>query len=111
MTDHKFTDEDIVKVLECCQNANCFGCPFDGEMDCVHKSAQVILDLINRQNAEIEEQDQAIIKSLKRMGEIRAEAIKEFADELEHRLIDGGIFPAFVKNQIDCLVKEMTEGE
>jgi 2C-methyl-D-erythritol 2,4-cyclodiphosphate synthase len=66
------------------------------------------LDLINRQKAEIEEQDQAIINALRRMGEIRAEAIKEFSDRLKERLIKGGIYPVLVKNSINDLVKEMT---
>ena len=50
--ERKFTDDEIVKALEWCKDANCFGCPFDGEVDCVHKSAQVALDLIKRQKAE-----------------------------------------------------------
>ena len=42
---------------------------------------------------------------------IKAEAVKEFAERLKERLIAGGIYPVFVKNSIDNLVKEMMEGK
>lgn len=37
------------------------------------------------------------------------EAIKEFTDKFEKRCVAGGIYPAFVKRQLDDVKKEMTE--
>lgn len=58
----KFTDEQIVKALECCMQDDtplevvCYHCPIKQERpNCVRKLASNSLDLINRQKAEIEE--------------------------------------------------------
>lgn len=48
MTDKKFTDEEIIKALECCKDCCCKQC--DEEPD-----FQEAIDLINRQKAEIEQ--------------------------------------------------------
>lgn len=113
--ERKFTDDEIVKALEWCKDANCFGCPFDGEVDCVHKSAQVALDLINRQKAEIEslKEAYAIYEETTGLKLARAETIKEFAKRLKAKLhldrVVMGCNCAFVEDvQIDNLVKEMT---
>lgn len=58
-----------------------------------------------RLQAENKEQDQAIINALHRMGQIRAEAIKEFAE----RLCDGRVSNDPVVIAVKCAVKEMTE--
>ena len=59
------------------------------EKFCEHLNKYAELEeTVNRQKAEIEEQDQAIINALKRMGQIRAEAITEF----EQKVFD--LFPA-----------------
>ena len=63
MMERKFTDEEVIKALECCNdnsNKGCDDCPFDGathddEPWCVDKLNSCILALINRQNAEIAE--------------------------------------------------------
>jgi superfamily II DNA or RNA helicase len=75
MTEHKFTDEKIIKALEICQKAKCrgdcedMGCPAttkhgcrfylrtDEDYDGVIQMEMLkdALDLINRQKAEIEE--------------------------------------------------------
>ena len=63
MTEHKFTDEEVIKALKCCIKTDhfgdCFGndCPFVSEHGCrVGKETlyPYVLDLINRQKAEIE---------------------------------------------------------
>lgn len=73
MTDKKFTDEEIVKALECClkakNDAECrkFGCParlengrcfyeeeFFSEEECLKQMLEDALSLINRQKAEID---------------------------------------------------------
>lgn len=79
------TDNDIIKALECCSkdDVDCEKCPAnclcDNDNFCF---TGAILDLINRQQAEIEQ--------LKRIGfadklffkRIRINAVKEFADRL-----------------------------
>lgn len=47
MTDKKYTDEEIIKALECCKDCCCKQC--DEEPD-----FQEAINLINRQKAEIE---------------------------------------------------------
>ena len=44
------------------------------------------------------------------IGKIKAEAIKDFAEEVEKRCVAGGIYPAFVKATIKRVKEEMTEG-
>ena len=61
-----------------------------------------------RLQAENEEQDQAIINALHRVGQIRAEAIKEFAEKIKE-MLEWTTEP-LDEYDIDSLVKEMTEG-
>lgn len=57
MTEHKFTDEEVIKALECCVAEGCPACdecPFDGVCcDGTNKMLNNALDLINRQKAEV----------------------------------------------------------
>lgn len=83
------SDNDIIKAVGCCEIKDCHECPYKGYTNCRESVMHGALDLINRQKAENErlqaeneEQDQAIINALHRMGQIRAEAIKEFAERL-----------------------------
>ena len=57
------TDEQIIKALECCatdDGDDCFQCPYgnivykSGNGGCVNRCRKDVLDLINRQKAEIE---------------------------------------------------------
>lgn len=91
MTDKKFTDEEIIKALECCISTTteeaCAGCPFNKQKLCDKDQwalERYALDLINRQKAEIE-----MLKSDVPSGTIRiryakakTEAYKEFAEKL-----------------------------
>jgi hypothetical protein len=61
MTEHKFTDEEVIKALEHCESScsseACVGCPFDEKGACTEAEnalAIFALDLIKRQKAEIE---------------------------------------------------------
>ena len=61
MTEHKFTDEEVIKALECCytnDSNDCYKCPYTAEstaeMFCDKKLAKDALDLIKRQKEEIE---------------------------------------------------------
>lgn len=137
MTEHKFTDDEIIRALECCvsstTNEACDGCPLNTEEGCEthsHLLESLALDLINRQKAEIErlisrvsvlaeiEKDYALkygddfdVSIVKK--QIKAEAIKEFAQRLKAEKAYSterheNIVPVAV---IDWIVKEMTEGE
>lgn len=114
------TDNDIIKALkQCAAGGSCRHCPLEEDVGCRRKVLAYALDAIKRQKAEIEEQDRAIINALKRMGEIRTEAVKEFAEKLKKRVMkyteydeggwDSTIYVVKVED-IDNLVKEMTEG-
>lgn len=50
------TDKDIIKALECCRDCKCKECPcYNKETDgCKEIDEQDILDLINRQKADLE---------------------------------------------------------
>ena len=55
---NNLTDNEIIKALECCcKNNNCEGCPLDYltfSSQCASELIIKSLDLINRQNSEIE---------------------------------------------------------
>ena len=105
------TDNDIIKALECCSKPvgeDCKECPLTAQ-DCLKVDIEKLaLDLINRQKAEIEEQDQAIVNALKRMGQIRAEAITEFAERLKkyYNRLDNSQ-GNLISFHIDQIAKEM----
>ena len=163
------TDNDIIKALECCINAeDCDACPYfvetDGERDCKGIDWKDVLDLINRQQAEIDnlkielqamrnaangykaevERLQKEVKLLtentieakypncvlvgngviftktleeydKLIGDISAEAVKEFADLAIKTICENVVAPSPTQSYIvekcneiiDNLVKEM----
>ena len=103
------TDNEIIKALECCFNndwnkTKCNKCPFyNGGGGCIDELKKSTLDLINRQQAEIEK-EQKIIK---------AKAIKEFAEMLKRITLPielaGGRYryDVITKQGIDHVLKEM----
>lgn len=81
MTEHKFTDEEIIRALEVCvDNSSCKECPINPNHGnygyCTNLALTYALDLINRQREEIE-----VIKET--TAEIRYEAVKEFAKSIK----------------------------
>lgn len=92
------TDNEIIKALECCSNnvlyEQCVNCPYEKYLEkghtCIIKATKNALDLINRQNAEIERLNNTFIlardsgKSIIQLNieKIKAEAVKEFAERL-----------------------------
>ena len=132
MTEHKFTDDEIMRALECCSRNvpllnSCEDCPFYGKR-CAAFLPQVALNLIKRYKAEnerFEKENNAQFDKWKRLDErtkeryaelyeeakgvVRTEAIKEFAERLKEkiRVMDRIIIYG---EDIDNLVKEMTEG-
>ena len=111
------TDEQIIKALECCatdDGDDCFQCPYGnivykpGDGGCVNRCRKEALDLINRQKAEVENE----------IKEIKSEAIKEFAERLDEMIyathgnivdVDGIVLLNYIDDDINKLVKEMTE--
>lgn len=99
---NKFTDDEIIKALEWCGEDLCSFCPFyDDELGCDCNLQFLALDLIRRQKQQIEH-----FSDIGKMySEVRAEAIREFAERLKE--VDDYVSPL----DIDYLVKEMTEGQ
>ena len=86
------TDNEIIKALECLRgNAfDCGECPYCScyPAPCEQQVAKDVLSLINRQKEEIERlknHDLQVEVSEKLEREIKAEAVKEFADRLKEQ--------------------------
>ena len=121
------TDNEIIKAAECCFiRRDHKGCPLarfgSNVTECRRELAENTINLINRQKAEIEENQALIerlqnanVRALKGMTEIakanaRFEAIKEFAERLKADKFAHKNFGELVAvEDIDNLAKEMTE--
>lgn len=125
------TDEDIIKALEYCnkpvRESKCTECAFNHTYKCTHNMLNATLDLINRQQAEIERLNEKITTKDESnyyfMGQLRTareelqtakhEAVKEFAERLKNFKIKPD-YPwddyIVTESAIDNLVKELTEG-
>lgn len=116
------TENDIIKVLECCSKSHCGveKCPLNkntaNTKDCITQLSINALDLINRKNAEIErlKKENEAFAELEQgcyvtgYKKIRAEAIKEFWGKLkEQNTMDARIVSVASG---DNLLKEMTGG-
>ena len=96
----KLPDTEIVKAFKVCNDLEdgfCKDCPHEGVERCIRYTNQKVLDLINRQKAEIERlqayhdemeeaiysfrEDHAKVKFFKK--EIQAKAVKEFWGKLK----------------------------
>lgn len=96
MTDKKPTDKDIIRALECCNvETDCKRCPLYKEhsANCIDIACKNALDLITRQQAEIErlkaynENLQTANTALSNdILDIKAEAVKEFAERVKERI-------------------------
>ena len=105
MTDKKFTDEEIIKALECCTKAvsgvrKCEKCPLYTKFQCLYAIKVYALDLINRQKAENERlQKEVNLVSIQfqdlqeRIDEVKTEAYKEFAEKLKRHIDIGHLIP------------------
>ena len=112
------TDNEIIKALEehlqKCQNIK-YGARQKILVD--SDFLKDVLDLINRQKAEIERlkaDKEALINGQETLQKnlpktIRAETITEFAAKVEQKCLDRGIYPACVKRAIEETKEEMTE--
>ena len=130
-------DNEIIKALECCIHSCCVGCPCaDDDANSCNYDKKYVLDLINRQKAEIERlsiESETLVTQLKvayeqihKLNMAKFEAIKEFAEELEYFVLNEDIeivkpkckyygsyinganqFRHQIKNGINNIVKEM----
>ena len=121
MTDKKFTDEEIKSSLEVIATTrNCNECKIRnckwGTCNCSQITANVALDLINRQKAEIEKLKGStivsnIMESQRIKREAKAEAYKEFAERLNEKAQIADCFDSYNMivgtHFIDNLLKEM----
>lgn len=113
-------DNEIIKALKCCINDDCDNCP-DTFGNCEHNVMRNALDLIKRQQAEIErlrELIRAVKKDLdiaisaydKEIADAKSEAIKEFAKRLRLAMGKFSVKEYWeVSRCISNLVEEMTE--
>lgn len=119
------TDKEIIQALECCGTATCISnsCPYEKIHDiptCTTKLTRDALDLIKKQQAEVERLTVNMnafglgMKTEKeRSDNARTEAIKEFADRLKAKKHECGcnfrkkpVF-AVTEEKIDEAYKEM----
>lgn len=125
------TDKEIIFSLECCDNGKCSECSFAFKGGCTLKLRTRALNLINRQQAEIERLESLVktqgieIDELNKFANerldkfterydrnLKAEAIKEFAERLgdykEYRYNENCDFVPYVSlSDIEKVVSEM----
>ena len=118
MTNKKLTKDEIKIALKHCANIHCIcsDCilfePEDDECQCCKDLKLNTLDLINQYEAEIKSKQETIDMFTdigKLYSEIKAEAIKEFAERLKERYWqeDGCWLNIDICEDIDNLLKEM----
>ncbi|MBQ1994896.1 MAG: hypothetical protein II237_01740 [Clostridia bacterium] len=106
------TDNEIIKVLEYCTTDGwCTNCPH--EKKCIEDEiTQLALDLINRQQAEIERLKR-VVSHLEDYAngvadQVKAEAVKEFAELLKEHIRDYHPYYYVIDEEVvDNLVEEM----
>ncbi len=113
------TDNDIIKALELCVAGRCSKkCPYAGDDDCQEHNGNDILDLINRQKAEIERLEVELDAMRGAANSYKMhfdKAIKEFAEAIKEKagirfLGDDKHFAYVITaSHLDNLAKEMTE--
>lgn len=126
MTNKRYTDEEIVKALECClcDNLECSQCQ-NKELDRIEcdELATKTIDLINRQkenierlNKKVEELSDVLSDTIRiSYAEAKAEASKEFAERIRECCTSNNDLSAdawlSVTTDIDCVLKELCGGE
>lgn len=116
MTEHKFTFEEIMQHMLAYADRKCDSCEVFPTCCncCVIAIIKAGVDLINRQKAELEDLRQIVFTDRSEaIKNIKAEAVKEFADELisETRVMqmleNGAIYRAVTDGQIEKISKAM----
>ena len=115
MPDKKLTDEQIIKALEHCSYNDvkrCDDCSYyekETKTYCVNELIKDVLDLINRQKAEIERLNTMHSEMCIGMKVLKKTAIKEYREKVKSILMDKGIYPAVVKNALNEAEKILLE--
>ena len=108
------TDREIIQALECCTGDEwdiCDKCPYQKyktKRGCTYHILRDVLDLITRQQAEIEELKEVYHATKLGWATAKAEAIKEFAEMVDKAF--GGVGAcgySYVRYKTRCIVKEM----
>ena len=107
------TDNEIKKALECCVSCDCHNCPFFIDKSyCKDIDLEEVLDLIDRQKAEIERLKKNIdglnIFTKNHINVIRLQAIKEFTERICSGRVSNDPVVIVVRTELEC-IKEMTE--
>ena len=121
MTDHKFTDEEVMQALRCCGELDshmCENCPlrfFEDGTACIPAMSRASAELIIRQKKEIERLQKLLDDKCDRcIARDRAEGIKEFADKLIHEVVrNHNVFVqvADVVRYVKQISEKMEEGK
>ena len=113
------TENEIVKGMICCTNflvCDRDNCPYGESTNCATMLGKDVVELINRQKAEIERLKKLLAEEEEKYNlcakRFYTEAIKEFAERLKTNVfevddINEDIFLAVEVSYIDNLVKEM----
>lgn len=120
MQEAKIRYNNIIKALECCLKDEiniCNECPYDKlcekNPDAIMLDAKAELERLKGLYEDTQNQcwdGIGLMHMLRRKTKTaKSEAIKEFTEEFEKRCISGGIYPAFVKQQLHDIKKEMME--
>lgn len=118
MTDHKFTDEQIIRCLNECYGKEYIVAHIVDRGEEAFVSLAMILDIINRQKAEIEAKEEEYADMLGqrnaveiKLENIRTETIKFFAERLKDSLTGWETEPTDeeIEYTIDNLVKKILE--
>ena len=117
MTDKKFTDEEIIRNYEWCigcTSDRCRECTMDEEGFCEEELQDLVLDLINRQKAEIEKLKGStivsnIMESQRIKREAKAEAYKEFAQKAAIELTNAysSEYARWIDDTLNNLLEEL----
>ena len=114
------TSEQIIKAMICCTNfpvCDRDNCPYGESTNCATMLGKDVVELINRQKAEIERLKKLLAEEEEKYNlcakRFYTEAIKEFAERLKNKILttykstDGTCIYEINNSTIDNLVKEM----
>lgn len=109
------TDNEIMKALECCKDADCLNCPRLAEELCFGLGSNLVscvLDLINRQKEEIEHYKKAFFNSQNIFSDqaLENECMKAEIDSMKEKLKLYSYYKEpFVKQIKSEAIKEFAE--
>ena len=100
------TDREIIKALECClKHYGCMDCPVRGKDGCMSILYKNSLDIITRQQAEIEKLKDCERILICQLAEERENTVKEFANRLKNDFMNYKCDATI--GYVENIVKEM----